>query len=59
MRKFEIKLYKRNPKRQFERADIPHSIYYIERETIYGVKDHIKLMGSILTPHHKLGFSEV
>tara|TARA_Y100001963_G_C6786419_1_gene453013 strand:+ start:4165 stop:4344 length:180 start_codon:yes stop_codon:yes gene_type:complete len=59
MRKFEITLYKKNQTEESIEVDTPYSIYYIERETIYGVKDHIKLMGSTLSNNHKLGFREV
>ena len=42
MNKYEMKLYKNN-----NISDTPCSIYYIERETDYGVKNHIKVMMSM------------
>lgn len=41
MNKYEIKLYYINNNNI---SDTPTSIYYIDRETLYGVEDHIKVM---------------
>jgi len=50
MERFEIKLY--------NNGDIPKSIYYIERENVIGVGNHIKLMKS-LNPEFELAYSKV
>jgi len=42
MNKYEIKLFNGIDR-------IPKSIYYIERETEYGVENHIKVMKSLNT----------
>ena len=51
MNKYEIKLYYNN-------NNIPKSIYYIERDNVIGVGNHIKLMKS-MNSEFKLEYKKV
>ena len=48
---YEIKLYN-------GKNDIPKSIYYIERENVIGVGNHIKTMKSV-NPEFRLEYKKV